>query len=186
VSTDTRSDSRMAKGVWLTAISRADEEPVYGWFNNPAVIENLIERRPTFTRHDATQWVESAQRVDGPDRKWGIHLEGRTETIGFTGLYGIGRQTAPELAILIGEPTLWGQGIGPTAQRLTIDAAFSQFDAHRVTEMILARNDRARTLVEHLGFSFEGILHGHVRRDGAILDVAVYGLIRPDLEPGRP
>jgi RimJ/RimL family protein N-acetyltransferase len=75
---------------------------------------------------------------------------------------------------------MWGRGVGTDAQRLTIARAFDEFRAHRVLELILADNERARKVVERLGFRLEGIMRGHVRRGGRLLDVAVYGLLPED------
>ena len=41
--------------------------------------------------------------TSGEDRKWAIEVEGIDEPVGFTALYGLFRQTAPELGALIGD-----------------------------------------------------------------------------------
>jgi RimJ/RimL family protein N-acetyltransferase len=164
--------------VSLTSFSPADAVLVHRWFNTPQVTEGLVEYREAFDEQDARDWVDRATAASGPDRKWTIALSDRPEPVGFTALYGVGRQTAPELGILIGDRAVWGHGVGTQAQRLTIEQAFSTFDAHRVMELILADNRRARYVVERLGFQLEGLMRGHVRRDGRLHDVAVYGLAR--------
>jgi RimJ/RimL family protein N-acetyltransferase len=164
--------------VSLTDFSAADWLLVHRWFNTPQAIEGLVEYRDSFDEDDARDWVDRAVAPGGPDRKWTIALSDRPEPVGFTALYGLGRQTAPELGILIGDPEAWGQGVGTEAQRLTIERAFSEHDAHRVTQLILAENERARHVVEGLGFMLEGTMRGQVRREDALLDVAVYGLPR--------
>jgi RimJ/RimL family protein N-acetyltransferase len=103
-------------------------------------------------------------------------VDDREEPAGFTALYGVGRQAAPELGILIGDPDLWGKGVGTEAQKLTIRRAFDELDSHRVIELILVDNAAARKVVERLGFELEGVMRGHVSRGGRLLDVAVYGV----------
>jgi RimJ/RimL family protein N-acetyltransferase len=161
--------------VTLRDFEPADAVFVHRWFNTPQAIEGLVEQRDSFSQEDARRWVESAREA-GPDRKWAVTVGEREEPAGFTALYGLGRQAAPELGILIGEPELWGRGVGTEAQRLTIRRAFDELGAHRVVELILADNARARRVVERLGFELEGIMRGHVRRGGRLLDVAVYGV----------
>jgi RimJ/RimL family protein N-acetyltransferase len=166
--------------VRLRDFEPADAVFVHRWFNTPQAIEGLVERRDSFSEDDAWRWVDAALTQDGSDRKWAVTVDDRDAPVGFTALYGLGRNAAPELGILIGEPELWGRGVGSDAKRLTIARAFGQLGAHRVLELILADNARARRVVERLGFKFEGIMRGHVRRDERLLDVAVYGLLPED------
>ncbi len=69
--------------------------------------------------------------TDAEDRKWAIEVEGITEPVGFTALYGLFRQTAPELGALIGDNP-GARGVGREAERLTVAKAFEEFGAHRV------------------------------------------------------
>jgi ribosomal-protein-alanine N-acetyltransferase len=162
--------------VGLRDFRPADAHAVHRWFNTPQVIEGLVEQRESFGPEEARRWVERAAHEEGADRKWAVTVDERPEPAGFTALYGLGRQAAPELGILIGDPDLWGRGVGTEAQRLTIARAFDEHGAHRVVELILADNGAARRVVERLGFELEGTMRGHVSRGGRLLDVAVYGL----------
>ena len=164
--------------VSLTDFTAADAVLVHRWFNTPQVIEGLVEYRESFDDEDARDWVDRAMERGGHDRKWTIALSDRSEPVGFTALYGLGRQTAPELGILVGDSEVWGRGVGTEAQKLTLERAFSEHEAPRVTQLILAENGRARYVVERLGFQLEGIMRHQVRREGRLLDVAVYGLLR--------
>ena len=60
-------------------------------------------------------WPGRSRRT-GEDRKWAIVVEGREEPVGFTALYGLGRQTAPELGALIGDDVR-GKGVGRRRRR---------------------------------------------------------------------
>ena len=166
--------------VSLRDFEPADAVFVHRWFNTPQVIEGLVEQRAVFSEDEARDWAARAADAAGPDRKWAVTVDDRPEPVGFTALYGLGGQAAPELGILIGEPDLWGRGVGTDAQRLTIRRAFDELGAHRVLELIVADNVRARKVVERLGFKLEGVMRGHVRRGGRLLDVAVYGLLPED------
>jgi RimJ/RimL family protein N-acetyltransferase len=168
--------------VSLRDFEPADAVFVHRWFNTPQAIEGLVEQRASFSEHEARHWIASAADPSGRDRKWAVVVDERPEPVGFTALYGLGGQAAPELGILIGEPDLWGRGVGTDAQRLTIARAFGQLGAHRVLELILADNQRARNVVERLGFRLEGTMRGHVRRGGRLLDVVVYGLLPEDFK----
>ena len=163
--------------VGLRDFRSADAHAVHRWFNTPQVIEGLVEQRESFTEEEARRWVDRAAQHEGADLKWAVDVDERPEPAGFTALYGLDRQAAPELGILIGDPDLWGRGVGTEAQRLTIARAFDELGAHRVVELILADNSAARRVVERLGFELEGMMRAHVRRGDRLLDVAVYGLL---------
>ena len=115
----------------------------------------------------------------GEDRKYAIVVEGYEEPVGFTALYGLFRQTAPELGALIGDDVR-GKGVGRRAEALTIAKAFDEFGAHRVYGRIPARNEVAKRTVTSLGWRHEGTMRGHLRRDGeAADDCEVWGVL-PD------
>ncbi len=82
----------------------------------------------------------------GEDRKYAIVVEGYEEPVGFTALYGLFRQTAPELGALIGDDVR-GKGVGRRAEALTLAKAFDEFGAHRVYGRIPARNEVAKKTV---------------------------------------
>ena len=90
-----------------------------------------MEQRDSFSPQDAEGWVVRAMDDSGEDRKYAILVEGREEPVGFTALYGLFRQTAPELGALIGDEVR-GRGVGRRAEALTIARAFDEFGAHRV------------------------------------------------------
>ena len=101
----------------------------------------------------------------GEDRKYAIVVEGYEEPVGFTALYGLFRQTAPELGALIGDDVR-GKGVGRRAEALTIAKAFDEFGAHRVYGRIPARNEIAKKTVASLGWKHEGTMRAHLRTRG--------------------
>ena len=161
--------------VRLREFRPEDAPAVHRWFNNPEATATLMETRDSFTAEDARSWVERAMRTSGEDRKWAIEVEGHGEPIGFTALYGLGRQTAPELGAMIGDQVR-GRGIGREAERLTVQRAFSEFGAHRVYGRIPAFNEAAKRVVTWLGWQREGVMRGHISRDGALIDCEVWGV----------
>ena len=101
----------------------------------------------------------------GEDRKFAIVVEGYEEPVGFTALYGLFRQTAPELGALIGDDVR-GKGVGRRAEALTIAKAFDEFGAHRVYGRIPARNEIAKKTVASLGWKHEGTMRAHLAPRG--------------------
>jgi len=165
--------------VSLRAFEQTDATAVHRWFNDERATSSLMERRPSFTRADAEAWTARAAGAAGEDRKFAIEVAGQAEPIGFTALYGLFRQTAPELGILIGD-RVRQPGIGRLAEALTIAKAFDDYGAHRVYGRIPARNRAAKWVVESLGWRRDATLRGHLRReDGTTEDCEIWGVL-PD------
>ena len=127
--------------------------------------------------YQAAGWVERAMLTDGADRKWAVLLDDGETPVGFTALYGIGGQLAPELGCVIAAPEAWGKGVGREAERLTLTKAFDELDAHRVYGRIPATNEAAKHVVTWLGWKHEGTMRDHIRRpDGTLIATASRGM----------
>ena len=72
-----------------------------------------------------------------------------------------------------------GIGVGRRAEALTIAKAFDEFGAHRVYGRIPAFNEAAKRVVTSLGWQHEGTMRSHLRRDGALADCELWGVL-PD------
>jgi RimJ/RimL family protein N-acetyltransferase len=165
--------------VTLRPFREGDAPAVHRWFNNPAAIASLMEQRDEFTLEQAEAWTRRATDSSGEDRKFAIVVEGYEEPVGFTALYGLFRQTAPELGALIGDDVR-GKGVGRRAEALTIAKAFDEYGAHRVYGRIPARNEVAKKTVAGLGWQHEGTMRAHLaRKDGPPDDCEVWGVL-PD------
>ena len=114
-----------------------------------------MEQRDSFSLEQAEGWARRAMDDSGEDRKFAIVVEGYEEPVGFTALYGLFRQTAPELGALIGDDVR-GKGVGRRAEALTIAKAFDEYGAHRVYGRIPARNEIAKKTVASLGWKSRG------------------------------
>lgn len=164
--------------VSLRGFQPTDVAAVQRWFNNREATATLMEQRSEFTVSDAEGWVARAMDDSGEDRKYAILVEGHEEPVGFTALYGLFRQTAPELGALIGDD-LRGKGVGRRAEALTIVKAFDEFGAHRVYGRIPAYNEAAKRVVTSLGWKHEGTMRGHLLRDAGAADCEIWGVF-PD------
>jgi RimJ/RimL family protein N-acetyltransferase len=163
--------------VSLRRFDPGDAAAVHRWFNNPEATKTLMEQRDGFSVEQAEAWVGRAMDDSGEDRKFAIVVEGYDEPVGFTALYGLFRQTAPELGALIGDEVR-GKGVGRRAEALTIARAFDEFGAHRVYGRIPARNEVAKKTVAGLGWKHEGTMRGHLKKpDGSVDDCEVWGVL---------
>jgi RimJ/RimL family protein N-acetyltransferase len=171
----------MEAKVSLREFHPGDAEAVHRWFNSPAATANLLEHRESFSEQDARGWVKRAMESTGEDRKWAIVVEGIDEPVGYTALYGLERQTAPELGAIVGDDRVRGMGVGREAERLTNLKAFEEFGAHKVYGRIPATNEAAKKAVIYNGWQREGVLRRHVRHGRELIDVELWGGFREDL-----
>jgi RimJ/RimL family protein N-acetyltransferase len=165
----------MAK-VELRDFGPGDAAAVRRWFNDPRVTADLVGSRSSFSDDDARGWVERAMD-QSRDRKWAIVLDGGGESVGFVALFGLERDTGPELAVLIGDPEAWGKGVAREAERQACVQAFGQYGAHRIHAEIPATNRAAQKVVTHLGFKREGVMRRAIRRGDEAVDNEVWGLL---------
>jgi RimJ/RimL family protein N-acetyltransferase len=164
--------------VKLRSFQPGDAGAVHRWFNNPAATKTLVVQRQSFSREEAEDWVRRAMDDSGDDRKYAILVEGHEEPVGFTALYGLSRESGPELGALIGDE-LRRSGVGRRAEALTIAKAFDELGAHRVYGEIPAFNEAAKRTVTGLGWSYVETLPDHGERDGERFDLEIWA-VTPD------
>ena len=166
----------MATTIELRDFRPEDAPAVHRWFNDSRVTADLVGSRDAFSLADARGWVERAMDTSR-DRRWAILLEGSDDPVGFVALFGLERDTGPELAVLVGDPEAWGKGVAREAERQACIEAFETFEAHRIHAEIPATNRAAQKVVTHLGFQREGVMRKAIRRDGEAVDNEVWGLL---------
>jgi RimJ/RimL family protein N-acetyltransferase len=64
-------------------------------------------------------------------------------------------------------PAARGQGLMTESVRLVCDFAFDHLGADRIEWQAVVGNVASRKVVDRLGFTFEGVVRGRLRRDGA-------------------
>jgi ribosomal-protein-alanine N-acetyltransferase len=174
----------MAASVELRDFQPDDHLAVHRWFNDSRVTADLVGSRESFSEEDARSWVARAMDT-GRDRKWAILLDGGEEPVGFVALFGLERETGPELAVLVGDPEAWGKGVAREAERQACVQAFEDYSAHRIHAEIPATNQAAQKVVTFLGFQREGVMRNAIRRGGEAVDNEVWGLL-PEEFTGWP
>jgi RimJ/RimL family protein N-acetyltransferase len=165
--------------VSLRPFEPGDAPAVHRWFNNRRATETLVVQREGFSAEEAEDWVARAMDDSGEDRKYAILVAGHPEPVGFTALYGLSRETGPELGALIGDE-LRRSGVGRRAEALTIAKAFDEFGAHRVYGEIPAFNEAAKRTVSGLGWHHEETVAGGGDRAGEAFDLEIWAVLPDD------
>jgi RimJ/RimL family protein N-acetyltransferase len=175
--------------VTLRPMTHADAPHLVRWANEPDFAWFQWGRRPGRFADDAaaSKWMDYIVEHDGV--VFAIEYEGRP--IGQANYRDVRpKGKSAEVGIGIGEPALWGKGLGREALALLVKHLVDDLGLHRVSLSVLAYNDRAIASYKAAGFEVEG-----VERDGVMTDKGyfaddvkmayVVGRTRPAFDP-RP
>jgi RimJ/RimL family protein N-acetyltransferase len=105
--------------------------------------------------------------------------DGSGTLIGGIGLHR-GEQWAShrtEIGYWLGRP-YWGQGIMTQVVRAVIRHAFEQLALTKLTAAVYAFNHASARVLEKCGFVEEGLLHRDLLKDGQLIDLRLFGLLR--------
>jgi len=171
-------------------MTHADAPHLVRWANDPDFTWYQWGRRPGRFPDDAAarKWMDV---IVNEHRGVIFVIEHEGRPIGqanYRNLQAKGKSA--EVGIGIGEPALWGKGLGREALGLLVRHLVDDLRVHRVTLSVLAFNDRAIASYKAAGFEVEGI-----ERDGVMTDKGtwaddvkmayVVGRARPQFDP-RP
>jgi RimJ/RimL family protein N-acetyltransferase len=147
-----------------------DVDALYAWKNDPVIASLLGGFSTGYARSDIEAWI--ARHRDRQDEVvWTIADAGTDVCLGHVGLYRIDhRSRRAEFAILLGDRSAWGQGVGKRVTAFVVDYGFRHLNLHRVELSVLGTNERAIALYRSLGFRDEGVQRDAVWKDGRYVD----------------
>ncbi len=158
----------------LTGVDAADLFPIMGdpevmayWdlpeIDDPDIVAGIVEGQvETMVAGRAIYWIMRT-------------LEGG-EFVGSCDLSEIDRRhRRAEVGFMLGREA-WGQGYALEAVR-TVIAFAATGGLRKLTARTHLGNRRSEAVLEKLGFSEEGLLRGHVLKDGERRDCRVFGLL---------
>ncbi|MBA2633521.1 MAG: GNAT family N-acetyltransferase [Chloroflexi bacterium] len=171
--------------VVLRRFEAADLDRLYEYRNDGEVTAQLGGFSVGYSRADLVDWLERHRRRDD-EVLWCIAARLDDRCIGQVGLYRVDpRVRKAEFAILIGDRSLQGRGIGKAVTRAVVDYGFCELNLHRVSLQVLVTNERAIRLYEGLGFSREGALRHEQFRGGRHVDVLLMSILEDEWRANR-
>jgi len=168
--------------VYLRPLEPADVALVHRWYSDVRV-HTLMGDPPISLARRQRRYEESAKDEDADVFRFMICLLADDRGIGRTDLFELDRQNGScAFGITIGEPELWGQGLGTDAVNALVDFAFGQLRMERVWLDTDADNTRAQAAYAKAGFLEEGRLRRAFFQDGRWSDDIRMALLRPEWE----
>jgi ribosomal-protein-alanine N-acetyltransferase len=167
-------------GFLLRKPEPADVEALYRQKNDPEVGALLGGFTSGYSRRDLEGWVEH-HRTHRSEVLWVIAESDGDRAVGHVGLYEIDhRIRTAEFAIMLGDKSVWGKGLGRACTAFVVRYGFEQLNLNRVSLQVLETNTRAQQLYKSLGFVEEGRLRQAQYKSGRYLDVLVMSILRTE------
>lgn len=147
--------------------------------NNRNILNNLRDGIPyPYTEKDAEDYIRSVLSADKTKAfSFAITLEDKV--IGSIGIFrgnNIHYRTA-EMGYYVGE-AYWGKGYATSAVRQACRYVFEHTDIIRIFAEPFAHNLGSCRVLEKAGFQYEGTLRCNAEKNGEILDMKMYALIK--------
>jgi [ribosomal protein S5]-alanine N-acetyltransferase len=148
--------------------------------NSDAEVTRFLGFAPWKSMADADAWFQriSAPPAAGSSLEFVIVAKQTGNVIGRCGLFEFDEDNAQAgLGYVLGRAH-WGQGYMREALTALIDCAFFEMNLRRLEARVEAPNTASAGLLQHLGFTREGVLRERwISQEGPV-DAEVYGLLR--------
>lgn len=147
--------------------------------NNKNVMNNLRDGLPyPYTVKDAEDYITAMLSAD-QEKTFAFAIILNDRVIGSIGVFrceNIHFRTA-EMGYYIGEP-YWGKGIMTSAVKQTCQYIFEHTDIIRIFAEPFSDNIASCRVLEKAGFQPEGVLRKNAVKNGRMLDMKMYALIK--------
>jgi len=166
------------KNIYLRPLSMDDTNGPYpSWFNNPIVTRYNSHGGITYTKEMAKEYVQMTTSSE-KYQVFAIIQNTTQQHIGNISLQQIDIKTkCADLAILIGETSVYGKGIGEESGNLLLAYAFNVLGLHRISCGTSSINIGMQKLALKLGMKQEGIRRDAFTKNGKFVDIIEYGIL---------
>lgn len=147
--------------------------------SNKKIQDNLRDGLPyPYTEQDGMSYISAMLSADENETfAFAIIVDGKA--VGSIGVFrqgNIHRQTA-ELGYYIAEK-YWGKGIMTEAVIQTCEYVFEKSDIIRIYAEPFAYNAASCRVLEKAGFQYEGTLRSNAVKNGKVIDMKMYALLK--------
>lgn len=147
--------------------------------NNRNILNNLRDGLPyPYTETDAEEYIDSMLVAD-KNQTFAFAITVEDKVVGSIGVFrcdNIHSRTA-EMGYYIGE-SYWGFGLGTSAATQVCTYIFEHTDIIRIFAEPFAYNTASCRVLEKAGFQFEGLLRSNAIKNGKVIDMKMYSLIK--------
>ncbi|RHR22043.1 N-acetyltransferase [Clostridium sp. AF19-22AC] len=156
-----------------------DKHKLSELLNNKKIQNNLRDGLPyPYTADDAEEYIVSMLSAD-KTKTFAFAITVNDIAIGSIGVFRCGNihSRTAEMGYYVGEP-YWGKGFATSAVKQTCKYIFDNTDIIRIFAEPFAYNTASCHVLEKVGFQFEGTLHSNAVKNGKIIDMKMYALVK--------
>lgn len=160
-----------------------DASALAALLNNPHILDNLREGPPyPYTEQDARAYITAMLQAD-QEQVYAFAITVDGQVVGSIGAF---RQEnihchSAEMGYYLAEP-YWRQGLGSSAVAQMCRYLFQQTDIIRIFAEPFADNAASCRILEKNGFVFEGVLRSHAVKNGRVIDMKLYSLLKDEYD----
>lgn len=160
----------------------SDAKDLVAALSNKKVQDNLRDGLPyPYTEQDGKEFISAMLSADENETfAFAITVDNTvTGSIGIFRQENIHRQTA-ELGYYIAEE-YWGKGIMTEAVRQICEYVFRESDIIRIYAEPFVYNIASCRVLEKVGFQYEGTLRSNAVKNGKVMDMKMYSLLKEEI-----
>ena len=161
----------------------SDAKDLAAALSNKKVQDNLRDGLPyPYTEQDGKEFISAMLSAD-ENETFAFAIIVDDMVIGSIGIFrqdNIHRQTA-ELGYYIAEE-YWGKGIMAEAVKQICEYVFGNSDIIRIYAEPFAYNIASCRVLEKVGFQYEGTLRSNAVKNGKVIDMEMYSLLKEECE----
>ena len=159
----------------------SDAKDLAAALSNKKVQDNLRDGLPyPYTEQDGKEFISAMLSAD-ENETFAFAITVDNMVLGSIGIFrqgNIHRQTA-ELGYYIAEE-YWGKGIMTEAVKQICEYVFANSDIIRIYAEPFAYNIASCRVLEKVGFQYEGTLRSNAVKNGKVIDMKMYSLIKEE------
>ena len=161
----------------------SDAKDLAAALSNKKVQSNLRDGLPyPYTEQDGKDFISAILSAD-ENESFSFAITVDNMVIGSIGIFrqdNIHRQTA-ELGYYIAEE-YWGKGIMTEAVRQICEYVFTESNIIRIYAEPFAYNTASCRVLEKAGFQYEGTLRNNAVKNGKVVDMKMYSLLKEEIK----
>ena len=161
----------------------SDAKDLAAALSNKKVQDNLRDGLPyPYTEQDGKEFISAMLSAD-ENETFAFAITVDNMVVGSIGIFrqgNIHRQTA-ELGYYIAEE-YWGKGIMTEAVKQICEYVFAKSDIIRIYAEPFAYNIASCRVLEKVGFQYEGTLRSNAVKNGKVIDMEMYSLLKEECE----
>ncbi len=170
------------EGIYLSGVTPADKPALLEHLKTRDVYETTLNIPYPYTGADADWWIKKRiehTRKQGKEVAFAIRDKGKLIGVVSADNFEVGTTHRAEIGYWLARH-YWGCGLMSDAVRAYVSYAFDELGVLRLTAEVFDFNIASARVLEKNGFTLEGRLRKHFRKDGKLIDAGFYGLLKDE------